>query len=134
MTSEDRLRASGYTEVSPGVWNAPSRIVRTTPQFAGIDPHIEHTGERRLHEQIEADLKIRRWYYVHSRMDAPTTTALGTVDFIIAAPNGITYWIEAKTSNGKLTKEQNIAQHILKALNHKHFVVHSYKEYLEVVK
>lgn len=88
--------------------------------------------ESRLHEQIEAELKRRRLYYVHSRMDRATTTQLGVTDFIIAAPNGITYWIEAKRKGGKLTPEQTITKHILTALNHRYATVYSFDEFLEI--
>jgi hypothetical protein len=94
--------------------------------------------ESELHDQIESELKRRRWYYVHSRMDKPTTTALGVTDFIIAIPeNGEmharTLWLEAKRHGAKLTKEQNIVRHILKSGGHRHEVVYSMKQFLELL-
>ena len=95
--------------------------------------------EGELHDKIEAELKRRRWYYVHSRMDKPTTTELGVTDFIIAVPANAagefprTLWLEAKRHGAKLTKEQNIVRHILKAAGHWHEVVYSMKQFLELL-
>jgi hypothetical protein len=88
-----------------------------------------------LHDKIEEELKRRRWYYVHSRMDKPTTTEVGVTDFIIAIPENDkrrprTLWLEAKRHGAKLTKEQNIVRHILVAAGHWHEVVYSMKQFL----
>lgn len=92
---------------------------------------VEHESD--LHDQIAAELVRRRWYFCHSRMDRPTTTQKGVVDFIIAAPDGITYWCEVKRKNGKLTPEQNITRHVLLGLNHRHFVARSMDEFLAAI-
>lgn len=95
--------------------------------------------ESDLHDKIEAELKRRRWYYVHSRMDKPTTTELGVTDFIIAVPrlgaerHCRTLWLEAKRHGAKLTKEQNIVRHILLAAGHWHEVVYSMKQFLQLL-
>lgn len=86
-----------------------------------------------LHDKIEEELKLRRIYYVHSRMDKPTTTKLGVTDFIIAMPGGVTLWLEAKRHGAKLTKDQNIVRHILLAGNHWHEVVYSFKQFLNII-
>ena len=96
--------------------------------------------ESDLHDQIEAELKRRRWYYVHSRMDRATTTQLGVTDFIIAAPptgnvgQPRTFWVECKREGEKLNKEQTVTKHVLLALGHKHFVVFSFEEFLDQIK
>ena len=88
-----------------------------------------HSGpERDLHDQIEAELIRRRWYYVHSRMDKRSTQNKGVPDFIIAAPNGRTIWMEVKTKSGKLDENQTITKHVLTALLHEHCVVRSMAE------
>lgn len=89
--------------------------------------------ESQLHDEIEATLKFKRWFYVHSRMDRATTTKLGTPDFIIAAPDGRTFWIECKRKGGKLTPEQSITRHILLALGHTFAVVYNHQEFLDVI-
>lgn len=89
--------------------------------------------ESELHDQIQAELKRRRWYYVHSRTDKRTTQELGTPDFIIAVPiNGKTIWMEVKRKGGKLTPEQNAVRHVLTASLHIHRVVYSIKEVIEI--
>lgn len=91
------------------------------------------TDESKLHEQIIAECRRRGWYYVHSRMDRRTTTALGVVDFIIAADGGRTFWIEAKARNKKPTREQAGAIHWLANLGHKSIVVHNLDGFLAAV-
>lgn len=108
------------------------------------DPMAYLGKESDLHDQIEAELKRRRWYYVHSRTDRKTTQAKGCPDFIIAtgaeATSGgykrspRTYWIEVKKRGGKLSPEQNVVQHVLTALEHHHAVVYSFQEFLDIIK
>lgn len=110
--------------------NARSLDIQTKSDGVGL--------ESELHKAIEAELKRRRWYYVHSRMDKRTTTQLGVTDFIVAipAPAGTkpkTLWCEAKRKGGKLTKEQNITRHILLAAGHWHETVYSFEEFLSLL-
>lgn len=88
--------------------------------------------ESKLHQQIEDYCKQRRWYYVHSRMDRATTTALGVPDFIIAAENQ-THWIEAKGPKTKVTREQEGTMHWLQSLGHNADIVRSFPEFLSVI-
>ena len=90
--------------------------------------------ERDLHEQTVQELRNRRVYFVHSRMDKPATNGLGTPDFIVAIPNGKTLWLELKTATGKLSQEQQTAKHMLENAGHEHHIVRSYKQLLEVLK
>ena len=89
--------------------------------------------ERQLHDRIEEDLKVRRFYFVHSRMDRASTNALGTPDFIIARPGGSTLWVEVKVKGGKLSKEQTIAKHLLEALGHRYALVYSWEDYQSAI-
>lgn len=89
--------------------------------------------EAELHEQIEAELKKRRWYYVRSRMDRKTTTQKGVVDFIVAGNNGITYWLEIKRKNSKLTAEQTITKHVLLALGQRYETIFSFQQFLDFI-
>jgi len=89
--------------------------------------------ESELHSQIEAELKRRRWYFVHSRCDRKTTTQLGVADFICAAPNGITWWVECKKRGGKLSQEQTVTRHVLQALGHRWACVYSLKEFNDFI-
>lgn len=90
--------------------------------------------ERDLHEQTVQELRNRRVYFVHSRMDKPATNGVGTPDFIVAMPNGKTLWLELKTATGKLSEEQQVAKHMLENSGHEHHVVRSYKQLLEILK
>jgi hypothetical protein len=88
--------------------------------------------ESRLHDAIESDLRRRGWYFIHSRMDRPTTTAIGCPDFIVAAPNGITLWIECKARKGKPSTAQLAAAAMLNKLGHKYAIVRSFGEWEEL--
>ncbi len=90
-------------------------------------------SERQLHDEIESELKRRGWFYAHSRMDLPTTQALGIPDFQIAAPDGLTYWIEAKGPKTKVTPEQAGALHWLQRLGHKTGIVRSIEEFISII-
>jgi VRR-NUC domain len=98
-----------------------------TPEAGGCD------RESKLHEQTVQELRRRRVYFVHSRMDRPSTNNVGTPDFIVAMPNGKTLWLELKTATGKLSPEQQTAQHLLKTACHEHHIVRSYKQLLDVL-
>jgi hypothetical protein len=112
---------------------------RVDAHQAKFTPPPENPSERGvdiegdLHDDIEKDLKARRWYYTHSRMDKPATNTLGTTDFVIAIPGGRTLWLEAKRHGAKLSKEQTITRHILLAADHWHETVYSMKQYREVI-
>lgn len=117
-----------WTEAEVAFHNAKAsapRVVDLTGK--GVDI------ESKLHEQIIAECRRRGWYYVHSRMDRRTTTALGVPDFIVAADGGRTFWIEAKARNRKLTREQAGAISWLTMLGHKSIVVHNLDGFIAAV-
>lgn len=98
----------------------------------GLPDAVEQESD--LHAEIAAELVRRRWFFVRSRMDKKTTCQKGVPDFICAAPDGRTYWIECKRKNAKLSKDQNITRHVLLALGHKHATVYSFEEFVEATK
>lgn len=104
-----------------------------TGQFQGQPPEAEPC-EADLHDKIEDELKRRGWYYVHSRMDMATTTALGVPDFIVAMPQGKTIWLEVKSKTGKMKREQLAAQMMLELHGHRHAVVRSFTDFLNLLR
>lgn len=90
----------------------------------------DETPESEIQDQIEAECRRRGWYVVRSRMDRPTTTALGTPDFIVAIDAGRTLWVEVKRQGQKLRPEQAGAQAWLHKLGHLAAVVHSLEEFM----
>lgn len=90
--------------------------------------------EREIHDQIITLLKRIGWPYFHSRMDKPTTNQLGCPDFIIAAPNGYTLWVEVKTQNGKQTPEQQGTQLALERNGHDYYLVRSLAQFGEILR
>lgn len=96
-----------------------------------IDDAVEKESE--LQQQIRGFLRDKRWPFVWSPMYLRTSTGIGTVDFIVAAPKGRTLWVEAKSKTGKLKPEQIGFQMLLEANGHEHYVVRSYREFLEAI-
>jgi hypothetical protein len=90
--------------------------------------------EKDLHALILSYCRDNRIYVVHSRMDKRATNNTGTTDFILAMPQGRTLWIEAKRKGGKLSPEQTITRHVLRALGHQHYVVWNYADFVSIVK
>lgn len=101
---------------------------------AALDAPVQGVDrERDLHEQTTAELTRRRLYFVHSRMDRAATNGAGTPDYIVAMPDGVTLWLELKTRVGKLSAEQQTAKHLLERSGHRHFIVRSFSQLLEVL-
>lgn len=123
-----RLTLSQFLEHEARLEDAKLRkLGKRKPASAGVEI------ESKLHEQIIAECRRRGWYYVHSRMDRRTTTALGVVDFIVAADGGRTFWIEAKARNKKPTREQAGAISWLTMLGHKAIIVHNLDGFIAAV-
>ena len=85
--------------------------------------------ESELHRQIEADLKLRRWMFVHSRTDMATTTAKGVPDFLIFPGNGKVLFVEVKTKTGKLSPEQRAWQYCSDIRCYQYHVIRSFAEW-----
>jgi hypothetical protein len=104
-------------------------------QQTGIyEPCTHEVGKGGLHERIEEYCRSKGWVYVHSRTDQRSTTALATPDFVIAADDGRTFWIECKRKGSKATPEQQGKILMLQKLGHKATIVWSYEEFLEFIK
>ena len=89
--------------------------------------------ESDLHDAIISDCRRRGWIVVHSRMDAPTTTAKGVADFIIFADRARVFLFEAKRKNEKLTPEQKGFAMMADMLGFTVHVVRSFPEYWKIV-
>jgi len=147
--TKDELIAKGFVEQPGGNWVKLSTVpdfhhieiskqdaeffesqLKTAQVWAVID---EVGRESDLHDDIVSELIRRRWYFVRSRMDRPTTQQKGVPDFICAAPDGRTFWIECKAKGNKLSKAQTISRHCLLALGHKWAVVYSFQEFITAI-
>jgi len=89
--------------------------------------------ESDLQEQIEAECLRRGWPFVRSRMDKKTSfTFPGVPDFVIAADNSRTIWMEAKARKSKQTPEQIGFQMMLNRCGHPYHLVRSMSEVIAV--
>lgn len=107
---------------------------------ARLKPHREPVGspddftgrEAELHNQIELDIRARRWLYIHSRTDRATTTAKGVPDFVVFSGGGKVLFIEVKTKTGKLSPEQRAWQYCSEALDYQFHIVRSMADWLKI--
>jgi hypothetical protein len=127
--TETELAAKGFNRRPDGSFS------KGAPELPHCDEfEISDQPEAKLHDDIIAECRTRGWFVVHSRMDRPTTTALGVTDFIIALPAGVTWWVEAKRKGKKPTPAQMGVGVMLKHLAHRHAVVYSIEQFRELVK
>lgn len=90
--------------------------------------------ESDLQEQCINEVKRRGWFVVHSRMDLPTTTPLGTPDLIVFADNGVTYLFELKSKSGKLRPKQLGVKMMLEKLGHEVHVIYNFQSFFDAIK
>jgi len=142
--SEDWTERQGHeeTEITMGTFkdwseaeiawrNAKVAAGRGAPMPEPPDDAVDKESE--LHEQIIQEVTRRGLWFVHSRMDRPTTTARGVPDFIIANKGGQTLYVEAKSKTAKLTPEQIGTLHHLNMLDHKTAVVYNIEQFLKLL-
>ena len=89
--------------------------------------------EEELAQLCIAEIRRRRWYFTRNLPGRYSTGTPGTVDLIIAADMGKTYWVELKKHGGKLSEAQTITRHVLLALNHQWACVKSYQEFVNFI-
>ena len=77
------------------------------PKFAPANPSKGEIQEWDLHDEYEAWLKSQGWFYVHARMDKPSTIQVGHPDFSVFMPHERCCFIEFKQPGKKTTTEQN---------------------------
>lgn len=96
--------------------------------------HAPHEGkESELHERIMDYCRSKGWQFIHSRTDKPSTNQLGCPDFLIAANDGVTFWIECKRKGSKPTTHQLGTILALKLLGHRAGIIFSFQEFLDFV-
>lgn len=104
----------------------------------GLDKVTEAKGpgvklEADLHDSILDHCRAKGWPVVHSRMDRPATCGVGTPDFAIAMPGGVTLWIEAKAAKGKQTPAQLAWMAALRRVGHRFVLARSMGDVLEAI-
>lgn len=94
-------------------------------------PQLRPSLEADLHEMVADYCRSRGWYFVHSRLDRRTTTALGVPDYLIFKPLGVVLCLELKRPKGKPTPPQLAAQAHLRRLGHVSEVVDNWLDALK---
>ena len=118
--------------------NASASFQRLNPHVAGAVPDgpvsRSAESERKLHEQILEECKQRGWLVLHSRLDRPTTTAIGSPDFCVFADGGRVFLFECKIGSAKLRAEQRAWLAWAQRLGHKAAVIRSLDEFVELTR
>lgn len=126
--SREKAFALGLIPDGKGGWVQAKKISTSENQ---IGQPVELESE--LHEQINSYCKAKGWGIVHSRMDKRPTIDEGLPDFIIAANDGVTLWVEAKARSEKAkVKQLGWAIH-LQALKHKYCLVRNFQQFVDFV-
>jgi hypothetical protein len=87
--------------------------------------------ESELQERIEKWCKENGFPFFHDR--SRNKNEPGFPDLVIALRDGRTLWIELKSKDGRLKKDQEKWRLQLMALGHEHHVIRSFKRFMEVV-
>lgn len=109
---------------------ALARLSRHAPPALADEKEIGKDG---LHEKIMDYCRSKGWQFIHSRTDKPSTNQIGCPDFLIAANDGVTFWIECKRKGSKPTTHQLGTILALKLLGHRASIVYSFQEFLDFV-
>lgn len=94
-------------------------------------PCEHEVGKGALHDKISEECDRRGWLYFHGSTAHRTFRRIGEFDFIIAADNGITLYIEAKARGKKQTTEQLGVFLWAKRLGHRVALVRSLEEFID---
>lgn len=100
-----------------------------------LDPRPSSKSEAEIQQEIANYLLSlgRDCYFVRSRMDMPTTNAVGTPDFV-GWIRGVPFAMEVKRPGRKQTREQAGALLMAQLAGAKAGVVHSLEEAVEFLK
>lgn len=122
-----------------GEWNMKNRakcLRCLTPRCdgaTGASAFGDEDREAKLHARILGYCMDRKWIAFHCSMAHKSYATVGQPDFIIAADRGRTFFIECKSSAGKLRPEQAAIVRQAELLGHKVHVVRNFKSFTELV-
>ena len=108
-----------------------ARIASKMPTEKRTPNAVDREGD--LHDYIIGYCKARGWYYVHSRTDRRTTTAIGVPDFIIATYGGKVLWVEVKIKGNKPSIAQRAVGIMLRHLGQDYALIYSIDSFLDFV-
>lgn len=109
-----------------------ARLKRFSQKTHINEPEQADEGlEREIDAKIAKFIKEHGYYGFHDR--SRRVNVAGYLDWVIALPNGRTVYIENKSKNGKLTKEQKTNITKLLGLGHEVYECRSYKKFLEII-
>lgn len=126
----EQARAMGLVQDAEGRWRQAPRTPIALPAAGASRSSAQREAE--LHDEILEFCRSRQWPVVHSRMDRPATCGVGTPDFVVALPGGVTVWVEAKRAGGKATTAQLAWLAALGRVGHVAGIVRSLPEFVAI--
>jgi len=115
-----------YTQEEVDAFNA-----RRKGNLAMYHTDSDPGPESDLQDRIETWCRDNGFPFFHDR--SRKCNEPGFPDLVIALRGGRTLWIELKSRNGKMRKEQEAWRLKLLHLSHEHHVIRSFKRFLEVI-
>ena len=104
---------------------------RTKKQTQRLSARPSEKSEAEIQNEIADWLRSQRAFFVWHRMDAPTTCAVGTPDFVGCSKTFGPFALEVKRPGGKETREQAGALMHAQLEGMRAAVVHSLAEAVE---
>jgi hypothetical protein len=89
--------------------------------------------ESNLHKKIIDELNRRRWLFFHGSMAHKSKRTLGEPDFEIYGSGGRHWLVEAKTKEGKLSKDQLIVKMLAEMNGHEVHTIRSFDQFLILI-
>jgi hypothetical protein len=90
--------------------------------------------ESDLHNQIIAHCRLWGWIYFHGSTAHRAMRTIGEPDFTILADGGRIFFLECKTTKGKLSPQQLAMKVWAEKLGHTIHTVRTFKEFLDQIK
>ena len=126
--------SNNWTKEDARAYELRSRLWTGNPDVEVSGVVVEKADdapEYKLQAKIEAWCKQNGFPFHHDRSRGCNTA--GFPDLVIALAGGITLWVELKSAKGRLSDDQRKWQAMLIYLGHKHFVIKSFRQFLQAV-
>ncbi len=112
-----------------------ARQMKSEPKQATLLP-TDAESESELHDMLISWCRRQdpQVAYIHSRMDKKSTIGVGVCDFTLFISEGRPLLVECKMPGKELDDDQKLFKAMVEANGHTLYVVHSYVEFLAILK
>jgi hypothetical protein len=121
-----------FSQLDVDHYNIRQRAKRQPDSGVNVCDEME-ARESNLHKKIIDELNRRRWLFFHGSMAHKSKRTLGEPDFEIYGSRGRHWLVEAKTKEGKLSRDQLIVKMLAETNGHEIHTVRSFDEFLRII-